>query len=148
MDILIRMEQAEINLLGRSLRRIDQKLLTTEGDPHRVRIWYQGGEPYFDLFIELQRETIEWFQMTLRGRSISWQRQDQVWQTGITNELRTDDVMFYPASKTIESDRQTNPDFFALAEAILTTRKGEPLFDQLLEIFRGHYSPSPLKNIS
>jgi len=73
--------------------------------------------------------------MTLRGRSLSWYRQGDRWQTGTTNELRTDDVAFYPASKIIESDQRTDLPFFQLAEAILATRAGDPIFDRLLTLF-------------
>ncbi|MEA5417895.1 hypothetical protein VB712_01585 [Spirulina sp. CCNP1310] len=129
------MEQAEITALGQSLRQIDQTLLNREGGSGVERIWYQGGEPYFDLFVELSDGHIEWFQMTLRGRSLSWYCQGDRWQTGTTNELRTDDVAFYPASKIIESDQRTDLPFFQLAEAILATRAGDPIFDRLLSLF-------------
>lgn len=129
------MEQAEITALGQSLRQIDQTLLNREGGSGVERIWYQGGEPYFDLFVELSNGQIEWFQMTLRGRSLSWYRQGERWQTGTTNELRTDDVAFYPASKIIESDQRTDLPFFQLVEAILATRAGDPIFDRILSLF-------------
>jgi hypothetical protein len=127
--------QQEINQLGACLREINPKIL--HGDREgSVRIWYQGNEPYFDLFIEVNYGAIEWFQMTLRGQSLSWDRhQTPAWQTGLTNEFRTDDTNFYSASKTIESDDQLNEGFIELVEAICRTRAGEKLFDNLLDIF-------------
>ncbi|WP_072620950.1 hypothetical protein [Spirulina major] len=129
------MEQAEITALGQSLRKIDQTLLNREGGAGIERVWYQGGEPYFDVFVERRGTEIEWFQVTLRGRSLSWYRKGDRWQTGTTNELRTDDVSFYPASKTIESDQHPDTRFFQLIQAILTTRSGDPIFDRILSLF-------------
>ncbi len=135
--IVTLMEQDEIAALGASLRQIDQKLMTPAKENGSIRIWYQGGEPYFDVFVELCQGKIEWFQFTLRGQSISWNLQTSSWQSGITNELRTDDITFYPASKLIESDSQTDSTFRELARSILQTRAGEDLFDKMLALFNG-----------
>jgi hypothetical protein len=137
------MDSTEIAKLGASLRRIDQKLLTSESEQGGLRVWYQGGEPYFDLFVELQEGEVVWFQLTLRGRAISWSKkrdrgaltEASCWQTGQTNELQTDDLTFYAASKLIERDRQVNRSFLDLVYAILKTRSGEPIFDQILALF-------------
>lgn len=140
------LDRNEIDQLGASLRRIDQKLLTSETHLGGTRVWYQGGEPYFDLFVELIEERVVWFQMTLRGNVLSWKRTDggtngtdpnnrEVWQTGKTNELKTDDVSFYAASKLIDRDRVPNRAFLELARDILKTRAGDRIFDRILEIF-------------
>lgn len=129
------MAQAEIATLGASLRQIDQRLLTPAKEEGTTRIWYQGGEPYFDVFVELRQGKIEWFQFTLRGKSLSWNPKILGWQTGMTNELRTDDLAFYPASKLIESDKQADWAFIELAYSILQTRAGEPIFDKMLVLF-------------
>ena len=126
------MEQDEIAALGASLRKIDQKLLTPAKEEGVIRVWYQGGEAYFDVFVDLRQGKVEWFQFTLRGRSISWNPQTSAWQTGTTNELRTDDVSFYAASKLIESHQQPDPQFIELVRSILRTRAGEDIFDQML----------------
>ncbi|NEO83342.1 MAG: hypothetical protein F6J87_03630 [Spirulina sp. SIO3F2] len=129
------MKLSEINALGQSLRRIDQTLLNPAKTVDSERIWYQGGEPYFDVFIERHQNTVEWFQITLRGRSLSWHRQHNHWHTGHTNEMQTDDISFYPASKVIESDQRPDRQFLQTIEAILQSRAGEAMFDQLLAIF-------------
>lgn len=129
------MEQDEITVLGASLREINQKLMTSAKEEGTLRVWYQGGEPYFDVFVELRHGKVKWLQFTLRGRSISWDSQVGNWQTGRTNELRIDDNAFYPASKLIESDRQANAEFVALARSILQTRAGEENFDRMLALF-------------
>ena len=128
------MAQDEITALGASLRQIDQRLLTPT-EAGATRVWYQGGEPYFDVFVELRQGKIEWFQFTLRGKSLSWNPQISGWQTGITNELRTDDIAFYPASKLIESDKQPDLPFLKLAHSILQSRAGEEIFDKMLALF-------------
>jgi len=132
--IITRMAQDEIAALGASLRKIDQKLLTP-AHQGATRVWYQGGEPYFDVFAELRQGKIEWFQFTLRGQSISWNSRISGWKTGITNEYRGDDITFYPASKLIESDKQPDLAFVELVCAILSTRAGEDIFDQMLALF-------------
>lgn len=129
------MEQDEIAALGTSLRLIDQRLLTPTKEEDTIRIWYQGGEPYFDVFVELRQGKIEWFQFTLRGQVISWNSQNSSWQTGMTNEKRTDDLTFYPASKLIESDKNPDAQFLQLVRSILQTRAGEEIFDQVLTLF-------------
>jgi hypothetical protein len=129
------MDQDEIAALGASLRQIDQRLLTPAKEEGNTRVWYQGGEPYFDLFVELRRGKIEWFQFTLRGQSLSWNPKLFGWQTGTTNELRADDVAFYPASKLIESDKQSDFGFIELVRSILQTRAGEEIFDKILALF-------------
>jgi hypothetical protein len=131
----IAIDKDEILALGTSLRLIDQKLLNATKAEGTRRVWYQGGEPYFDVFLELRAENIEWFQLTLRGRSISWNRQKSGWQTGTTNEMRIDDVTFYPASKLIQTDDRADGSFIQLAQAILQTRAGEDIFDKMLALF-------------
>ncbi len=133
--IVTLMAQDEIAALGASLRQIDQRLLTPTKDKDTTRVWYQGGEPYFDVFVELHQGKIRWFQFTLRGKSLSWNPRISGWQTGITNELRTDDIVFYSASKLIEGDKQADSGFIALAYSILQTRAGEEIFDQMLALF-------------
>ncbi len=129
------MDQGEIAALGASLRQIDQRLLTPAKEEGAIRVWYQGGEPYFDVFVELRRGKIEWFQFTLRGKSLSWNSDISGWQTGMTNEMRSDDVAFYPASKLIESDKQPDWEFIELAQSILQTRAGDEIFDKMLALF-------------
>ena len=130
------MDRNEIAALGASLRHIDQRLLTSTQEAGTTRVWYQGGEPYFDMFVELRQEKIAWFQLTLRGRSLSWNPQVSGWQTGGTNEMRTDDLTFYPGSKLIEADKQPDAQFIELAHSILQTRAGEEIFDKVLALFQ------------
>lgn len=130
------MQYTDIQSLGRSLRPIDRKLLDRDREAGKERIWYQGGEPYFDLFVDLRHDEIEWFQLTLRGQSISWHCQNRQWQTGKTNEFRSDDITFYSASKIVENDRECDREFFDLAREIVGTRRGEALFDKLSQLFQ------------
>ncbi|GAB4202569.1 MAG: hypothetical protein Fur006_56220 [Coleofasciculaceae cyanobacterium] len=129
------MDRDEIARLGASLRLIDRRLLSPSQEEGTRRVWYQGGEPYFDLFVELRQGKIEWFQFTLRGQSLSWNPRTCNWQTGRTNEMRTDDITFYPASKVIEGDKQPDPQFIEVVRSILQTRAGEKIFDQILTLF-------------
>jgi hypothetical protein len=134
-SIVTLMDKDQIAALGASLRQIDQKLLTPGKEEGITRVWYQGGEPYFDVFVELRQGKIQWFQFTLRGKSISWNPEQSGWQSGTTNELRADDITFYPASKVIENDKHPDWEFIQLVRSILETRAGEDIFDQILALF-------------
>ncbi|MBW4564211.1 MAG: hypothetical protein KME32_24330 [Mojavia pulchra JT2-VF2] len=129
------LEQDEIASLGASLRGIEQKILKQSRQEGIARVWFQGEEPYFDVFFELKDDEILWFQFTLRGKTVSWDHQKSKLQTGTTNELNYDDVCFYAASKTIEHDIETNWDFINLAKLILQTRMEEAIFVKALELF-------------
>lgn len=128
------MDQDEIKRLGASLRQIDPGILSPAKEGI-TKVWYQGGEPYFDVVVELRHGKIEWFQFTLRGKSISWKPVFLGLQTGKTNELQTDDLTFHPASKLIEHNNQKDHKFIELAGAILQTRADEPIFKQILTLF-------------
>lgn len=125
----------EIESLGASLHKIEQKLLKKPNQDGIERIWYQGEEPYFDIFFELQDSEIIWFQFTLRAKSISWDNKKRELQTGLTNELKIDDVSFYAATKTIEADEKIDNNFVELVKAILQTRSGEEVFTKALLLF-------------
>jgi hypothetical protein len=128
-------EQNEIASLGASLRRIEQNILKQSQKGDISRVWFQGEEPYFDIFLELKSDEITWFQFTLRGRSLSWDSETPGWQTGITNELKTDDVSFYAASKTIVNNTKIDSELINLVQLILETRAEETLFAKALALF-------------
>lgn len=125
----------EIESLGASLHKIEQKLLKKPSQDGRERIWYQGEEPYFDVFFELQDSEIVWFQFTLRAKSVSWDSKRRELQTGVTNELKVDDVSFYAATKTIEADEKMDNLFIELVKSILQTRTDEEIFTKALSLF-------------
>ncbi len=125
----------EIELLGFSLNEIEQKLLKQANKEGLKRIWFQGEEPYFDIFFDLKDDEIIWFQFTLRGKSLSWDSKRRQLQTGLTNELQLDDVSFYAATKTIENDEKLDIDFINLVKSILQIRSDEQIFSQALLLF-------------
>ncbi|MBD2353447.1 hypothetical protein H6G41_02215 [Tolypothrix sp. FACHB-123] len=128
--------QDEIAVLGASLRAIEQKLLKQSENTGIKRLWFQGEEPYFDVFFELKNDEILWFQLTLRGKAVSWDNKKSKLQTGTTNELHDNDVSFYAASKTIENDIKTDWEFIHLVKSILQTRSDETIFAKALELFK------------
>jgi hypothetical protein len=84
------------------------------------------------LFLELEDEDIKWFQFTLRGNSISWQRYPNVWQTGKTQELQPQiNSRLQPASKVVEQDQQFDEEFGELVRSIILVRAEEPIFARL-----------------
>jgi hypothetical protein len=125
----------EIKLLGVSLNEIEQKLLKQAHQEGLKRIWFQGEEPYFDIFFDLKDDDIIWFQFTLRGKSLSWDNKRRQLQTGLTNELQLDDVSFYAATKTIENDDKVDIEFINLVKSILQIRSDEKIFAQALLLF-------------
>ncbi|NJL63688.1 MAG: hypothetical protein HC903_19930 [Methylacidiphilales bacterium] len=125
----------EIELLGTSLNEIEQKLLKQANQEGLKRIWFQGEEPYFDVFFDLKEDEIIWFQFTLRGKSLSWDSKRRQLQTGLTNEFQIDDVSFYAATKTIENDEKLDIEFINLVKSILQIRSHEKLFAQALLLF-------------
>ncbi|WP_414541906.1 hypothetical protein [Nostoc sp. CCY0012] len=130
------MDKNEIASLGASLREIEQKLLKPGHQAGHTKIWFQGEEPYFDMFFECNNDEILWFQFTLRGKSLSWDKRKPEWQTGTTNELCLNDVGFYAATKTIDNDHQPDWGFIYLVKSILETRAKEPIFAQALALFK------------
>lgn len=129
------MDRNEINKLAASLRPIDPKILKQRKDASTKRIWYQGEESYFDVVFELQNEEIIWFQFTLRGKTLSWDKNNCQIQTGTTNELKQDNVTYYSASKLIKNDSKLDLDFISVVLAILKSRAGEPIFERALALF-------------
>jgi uncharacterized protein YdaL len=129
-------EQSEIIALGKSLRAIESKLLKNTSKSGKNRIWFQGEEPYLDVFFELNlSDELVWFQFTLRGKSVSWDIKKPGLQTGTTNEFQVADVSFYPASKTIENDDQTDDEFIQIVKSILEVRVEETIFAKALALF-------------
>jgi hypothetical protein len=129
----------EIAALGASLREIEQKLLKQSQKTGITRLWFQGEEPYFDVFFDLKNDEILWFQLTLRGKAVSWDNKKSQLQTGTTNEMHDNDVSFYAASKTIENDIQTDGEFINLVKLILQTRADETIFAKALELFNSSH---------
>ncbi len=127
------MKPEKITVLGESLYRVNPNLLHwREGDRNR-RLWYQGEEPYFDLFFEFCGDRLSWFQVTFRGRCLWLDCQTLQLQTGTTNELRTDDISYYSASKLIDRDCQLDVEFIGFTRALLQTRSDDPAFRQALD---------------
>ncbi|MDJ0732968.1 MAG: hypothetical protein QNJ47_02610 [Nostocaceae cyanobacterium] len=129
------LDNNEIVYLGTSLQKIEQKILKKSDSQGGTRIWFQGGEPYFDVVFELLNDEIVWFEFTLRGKSLSWNKKFQTLQTGNTNELQLNDVIFYAATKTIEQDREIDWEFVNLVKSILQTRTDEKIFAKALKVF-------------
>src|SRR5882672_10253079 len=109
----------DIGLLAASLRRIDPRLLTRDPSGDSQTIWFQGGEPYFDVYFNIVEGRVSWFQLTLRGRAVTWSRESGRVTTGRTNELRAETSTTYPGSKTIREDNTPNRGFISFARAIL-----------------------------
>lgn len=136
------LDTATINTLGNSLCFIDPTLMKG-GDAvaHSDRIWYQGGEPYFDIIIEKDDTTITWFQITLRGRVLSWQHDHNQVQTGETDELDSPAIVaYYSASKTIRDGAVIDWALVETLAEIVAVREDAPLLHQLSELLKAQLS--------
>lgn len=128
-----KLDEADTAALGQSLRKIGAGYLKPGTSPGKTRIWYQGKEAYFDIHGEMEADQIDWFQLTLRGKSLIWNRQRQLLRTGTTNELDVPpEVAYYAASKTIKDDAVLDNAFVNLVKSILATRPDELLLQQML----------------
>ena len=127
---------AQLSELAGSLERISQKKLKHDV----VRHWFQGGEPYFDLFFNMLGDRLVWFQFTFRSRSICWNEQAPILRTGVTTDYAMNDVSFYSATKTVHLDEEINEDFLAFSKGIFAARKTEPPFGEILKILSGQAS--------
>lgn len=129
------LSEEDILQLGQSLRRISGDLMKASEGPMGERIWYQGREPYFDLVVENDQQGVRWFQLTLRGKVLLWNRTSQKVQTGETEELDVPPMLsYYAASKAIRDGAQLDMDFVRLGKRILRTRNGDPLLVSLADI--------------
>lgn len=124
-----------IATLGASLRRINQNLMKAGDKPNSTRVWYQGKEPYFDVLFELEHDRIVWFQLTLRGKVLSWSEQQAGIRTGETDELDIPpDVAYYAASKTIRDGGNVDQTFVEIVKGILASRPDDDLFQTMLTL--------------
>ena len=131
------MNQDELIALGASLRRINQKLLKTSNSNHLERIWYQGEEPYFDVFFDLLEDEVVWFQFTLRGQCITWHKKEPIIETGLTFENQTA-ASKHPASKIIQTDNKIDRNFLEIVLIIIQARASEFPFDRALAILKNY----------
>ena len=89
--------------LGRALRRVRDSIIKQDPTGRTKRIWFQGPEPYLDALFEVCDGTLGWFQVTLRGRSLTFDPVRGCIVTGHTNELAVDEPLA-PASKVVCAD--------------------------------------------
>ena len=114
--------------LGRALRRIDDRIVRQDAQGKLKRSWFQGPELYLDVVFEEGSQGLEWFQVTLRGRSLTWDQARGFVVTGHTNELSTNDPL-HPASKTIASGAGPDREVVQAVRWMFAARAGEPPFD-------------------
>ncbi|WP_008310566.1 hypothetical protein [Leptolyngbya sp. PCC 6406] len=128
----MKLDEATIQTLGKSLSCINPELMKGDATGASERLWYQGNEPYFDIIVERSQDEITWFQITLRGRVLSWRSGQDYLQTGETDELDVSaEAANYAASKTIRDGSETNWPLVKTVQAIVATRPEDPLLHQL-----------------
>lgn len=136
----MKLDESAIAALGASLRQINPNLMKSEAAAsEKQRFWYQGNEPYFDVTIEKTGQSVTWFQITLRGKVISWRHPNAHLQTGETDELDVPpDVAYYAASKTIRDGADINWPFVEIAQKILAQRPNDKILAEVSELLKGY----------
>ena len=119
--------------LAEGLRQIDPVLLK-KGAPGSETLWFQGGEPYFDAFFHVDPSTgeLQWFQLTLRGRAVTYDARTKRAELGWTHELDVH-VTPTPASKLITPAPSGERGFLRLVLGLLAARGNEPVFMKAFE---------------
>lgn len=113
--------------LGRTLRAIDPSLLKKQ-PPGKRASWWRGDERYCDAFFEHDERGLAFFEVTLRGRSLRWDRDAGRLKTGATEELEEGGTM-QPMSTLVVDDRALDARTVAVVRALLGARAGEEPFD-------------------
>ena len=141
----MKLDESAIATLGASLRQISPNLMKSKvGSSQKQRVWYQGNEPYFDITVEKTDDTVTWFQITLRGKVVSWRQSQTQVQTGETNELDVPaDVAYYAASKTIRDGEAVNWPFVESVQAILARRPDDAVLTAISELLKTQLSHRP-----
>jgi hypothetical protein len=119
----------EARALAATLRKIAPAYVRQDPDRPGTRTRYCGDEPYFDVYLDVDDGKPIWFQLTVRGLSVTWSP-DGGTVTGKTNELAVADNPF-PGSKILTDDRTRNATTIEIARAILDARAGEPHFAEV-----------------
>ena len=140
----MKLDESAIAALGASLRQINPNLMKSgTAASEKQRLWYQGNEPYFDVTIEKTAETVTWFQITLRGKVVSWRYPNEHIQTGETDELDVPpDVAYYAASKTIRDGANVNWPFVESVQKILAQRSDDDVLSEVSELLKAHLAQS------
>lgn len=134
----MKLDESAIAALGASLRRINPGMMKPSNTTQKERVWYQGNEPYFDVTVETVADEMIWFQITLRGKVISWRSPDYL-QTGETDELDVPpEVAYYAASKTIRDGESIDWTFVESIRAILAQQPYEAPLTKVSEQLKKH----------
>lgn len=134
----MKIDDSELPTLGASLRQINADWMKpAETDADQKRLWYQGQESYFDILIELRSPDITWFQVTLRGKVLSWKSPNSL-QTGETDELDVPpEVAYYAASKTIRDGFAINWEFVQQIQTLLAHKTDDPILAKVSGLLKG-----------
>lgn len=122
--------------LGRALRRVRDSIQKQDPSGRSATVWFQGPEPYLDVVVELAGGAVAWFQVTLRGRSLTWDAGKGRLATGRTGELEVDGPL-PPASKPLAIDSEIDRAVVQAVAWLLAARAGEEPFDSASAVLAG-----------
>ena len=89
--------------------------------------WFQGGEPYFDVFISKEKQKIIWIQATFRGQFLECKNSSLTY--GNTNDFQISSQKS-PASKKLQVESELNPEFVELIISMLEESDEYELLEQ------------------
>ena len=116
----LQLSKHERRTLALSLRPIAGR------DP--MKLWFQGRERYFDLFVDYDAQGLCWFQLTLRGCALTWEN-GKLW-AGHTREAR---AFGWPSSSLIDPAGDADELARIVAE-LLSARRDEPFAELLAHL--------------
>jgi hypothetical protein len=121
----------EAKSLGESLRIINTK--KQEGSLYDEELWYQGEEKYFNIFMGIVKDDIEWVQLTFRGAYIELKKGTLV--TGTTSEF-SGAAMDGTPSKLLNRDQNFNKPFLQVSIELLRPLEKDPKIFNCIKFFK------------
>jgi hypothetical protein len=123
-------DEVDPRTAAQSLRRIDEKVQKA-GLAGSVLLWYKGAERYFDVFFEIDADgCLVWFQLTFRGRALTWDGPGNRLWTGITSERALG--MGQPSTHLVQPTTERDEQLVRFSLAVLESRRDEEPFTQAL----------------
>jgi hypothetical protein len=119
MKVKLDLTQSHLKDLAQGIRLIpSNKNSDAESD---ISLWYQGNEPYFDIFLSIKNNKLFWFQVTFRGRFIELKNNQLT--SGSTNEYMIDPDDHAPSSKMLSPEVELDIGLLKIIHSILEQRK-------------------------
>jgi hypothetical protein len=118
-----------------------QKLRPVRADAQKPRaaggqsLWYRGEERYFDFLLEVDADgALAWFELTIRGWSLSWDSRRRRPITGRTEDYAQG---AQPMSKLVTAGRTVDQEMVEFARQLFRCRAEESAFALAMAALEG-----------